>query len=430
MLDDTVVARATPLGRGALGVVRLSGPRARAVVARLCPGGPDWRPRRASLRQALDEDGLIDDVLVTWMPGPRSATGEDVVELGCHGSPVVLDALVARCVALGARPARPGEFSRRAFVNGRLDLLGAEALAAVFAARTRSGLDLAWRAREASAVVVGLRDRLLDLGAELEARLDHPGEGLGEADDADVVDALRDLATEASRLCDTAPAVARRIEGATIALVGPVNAGKSSLFNALVGATRALVSPVPGTTRDAVERTVELSGVPVTLVDTAGLRDTPGDLEAAGIALGRALADAADLRLAVFDARTPCPVVEADTWPVATHTDLAPAPAGCAHAVSSVTGAGVAELRDALAEHVAGVDPAGAAVLASQRQADLLRTVATAATEAADCLASGPGAVVAAELVTHALEQLAQLTGDDVREAVLDRLFSRFCVGK
>lgn len=432
--QDTIVASASPAGRGAVSLIRLSGPAAQAVVARLCPGGPPWVARRASVRVCRGEDGVLDEALVVWMPGPRSYTGETVVEIACHGNPVVVDAIIDRCVALGARPADPGEFTRRALVRGRIDLLQAEGVDALIRARTlggvraaRTGLD-----GELSLVVDNLRHRLLDLGAELEARLDHPGEGLGEADDADVSAALRALAQDLHRLAGTWTSARRRIEGAVVALVGDVNAGKSSLFNQLVGSERALVSSRPGTTRDAVERTVEWDGVSVTFVDTAGLRQADDQIEAAGIALGARLAASADLQLRVFHPGLG-DAPPGDGWAVATHRDLcAPSesPPAADHWVSSTTGAGIEALRSALRAWVVGVDPAGEAVLGSRRQHDLLVRVAAHVSEAADALDGFVGPVVAAEEVTAALERLGALRGDDVREDILDRLFSRFCIGK
>ena len=433
--SDVIVARSTPSGRGALAVLRLSGTLASQLAAVLCPGAPKWVARRASLRQVRAEDGrVLDDALVTWMPGPHTYTGEDVVELSCHGNPALVDVVIARCVALGARPARAGEFTRRAVVNGRLDLVQAEAIDGLIRARTlagvhaaRSGVDGALDGR-----LEDFRERLLDAAAELEARLDHPGEELGELDDAQLADVLRQIAADCAALAGTWAGVARRIEGATVALVGPVNAGKSSLFNHLVGTHRALVSAEPGTTRDAVERTVDYHGVAVTFVDTAGVRSGAGAIEAAGIALGSQLARDADLRLQLFHPAQPPHKQDLPhpTWTVATHRDLHEGELVADFTVSNVTGSGLDALREALAAWLTASDPAGAAVVGSQRQADLLLKMAEHAEEAAELLQSPVGPVVAAEAVTTALERLGAMRGHDVREDVLDRLFARFCIGK
>jgi len=435
--EDIIVAAASPAGRGAVALVRLSGSGARELVAQLCPGGPSWQPRRASLRYARGADGVvIDDLLVVWMPGPRSYTGEDVVELSCHGNPAIVDALIERCLELGARPAGPGEFTRRALVSGRLDLVQAEAIDGLIRARSVSGVQAARAGLDGRLgdVFDMARQRILDFGAELEARLEHPGEDLGEMSDGQLVDQLSALATELSRLAGTWSAARRRIEGATVALVGEVNAGKSSLFNQLVGSQRALVSAEPGTTRDAVERTVDWDGISVTFLDTAGRRDATGTIEAAGIALGQQLAEDADLRLHVFDPRRPVEALSPSgpTWRVATHRDLGPLPPGlsAAHHVSSATGEGMEALRQSLSDWLCEADPAGRAVVGSQRQHDLLLRVVGHLETAAEAMELQVGPVVAAEELVIALERLGSLTGQSVREDVLDRLFSRFCVGK
>ncbi|HCH64759.1 MAG TPA: tRNA uridine-5-carboxymethylaminomethyl(34) synthesis GTPase MnmE, partial [Deltaproteobacteria bacterium] len=278
----------------------------------------------------------------------------------------------------------------------------------------------------------GARERLLDFGAELEARLDHPGEDLGELSDTALIESLDAFAADVRRLAGTWTHTRRRIEGAVVALVGSVNAGKSSLFNHLVGARRALVSDQPGTTRDAVERTVDWDGLQVTFVDTAGRRAASGEIEAAGIALGQALAESADLRLHVFDPRRPSNAfsLPEPTWQVATHADCEARPSAAHHHVSNITEAGLADLRAALSEWLGAVDPAGSALVGSQRQHDLLLRVVDHVERAGEAMVVGVGPVVAAEEVVYALERLGSLAGQNVREDVLDRLFSRFCVGK
>ena len=439
---DTLVAPATPWGRGATSVVRLSGPDAAAVAAVLCPGGPAWRPRRAQLRRVV-AGPVVDDALVTWMPGPRSFTGEDVVELSCHGNPVVVQAVVDAAVAAGARLARPGEFTRRAVLAGRLDLVQAEGLAGVVAATSAEGVALA---RQGLTGALGgafedLRERLLDLGAELEARLDQPGGDLELDDDCAVVDALRALSADASRLAETWAHARPRLEGARVALVGPVNAGKSSLFNHLVGQRRALVSDTPGTTRDVVERGARLGGLDVLFLDTAGERDAPGEIEAAGLEMGRAQAAEADLRLVVWPRDRPLDAIgrallaetPAPRRVVATFGDRPAHPAAplADVTVDNLGGMGLEELRQAVRSALSWAPPHGAAaVVVSQRQQARLRDVAVASAAAADALVGALGPAIAAEEVTLALEALAALTGEDVREAVLDRLFARFCIGK
>jgi len=443
---DTIVACATPWGRGAVAMVRLSGPDALAIARLACPDGPAWVPRRLSLRSILGADGLIDEALVAWLPGPRTFTGEEVVEISGHGNPVLVDAVVERLVTLGARPARPGEFTRRAVEHGRMDLVGAESLAALVSAQAPAGIAQARAGALPLQESLGsTRDRLLDLAAELEARLDHPGDDLALEDDTAVSDRLIALASEAEGLAEGWRAGRLLLEGATVALVGPVNAGKSTLFNALVGRKRALVSPEAGTTRDVVEASIVWEGLAITILDTAGLREAAGPVEAAGMALARQMRAEADLELVVLPAHQPLDadgraalaevaarphrvvIAQADRGRVV----VLPADAGSAVEVSAETGVGLDALRAAIRDGLGLSTPhAARAALTSQRQHDLCRALAGHAREASDALLGPLGPAVAAEACTAALERLAELSGADVREDVRDRLFARFCIGK
>lgn len=442
---DTVVAAATPWGRGAIAVLRLSGPEALGIAQRLCPGGPRWSPRRLSLRKAQGQAGqVLDELLVAWMPGPRSFTGEDVVELSCHGNPVIIESLLSALVALGARPARPGEFTRRALENGRTTLLEAEALDGLIRASSLAGVALARAGMDgrSDALVADLREHLLDATAELEARLDHPDDDLGYEEDDAVMRRLWDVSRRADAAADTWRAGKIRIHGAVVALVGPTNAGKSSLFNHLVGQRRALVSPRPGTTRDVVERSVLMGGLEVRLLDTAGERTAPeDDIEAEGIALGQQMTDEADLLLVTISLSAPLSPATRQLLErtcqrrrliVGTHLDqlTEAAPIAVDVAVSNQTGEGVSDLQQRLRSALEDGSSGAQIAVLSQRQHDLLRAIARHAAAAADALGGLLGPAVAAEEATAALERIAELSGEDAREAVLDRLFSRFCVGK
>lgn len=451
---DTVVACATPWGRSAVAVLRLSGPGALSLAASLCPGGPPWVPRRASLRRVRgDAGGVLDDALVTVMPGPNSYTGEDVVELSLHGNPVLVEAVLDRCVALGARPARPGEYTRRALVNGRVDLLQAEAVDAVISAGSMAGVAAArpGMSGQQKAAVDALRTELLDVTAELEVQLDYPGEDLGRRSEAELVTALGSLSETAAAGAEGWRATRQRLEGARVVLLGPVNAGKSSLFNHLVAEERALVSAMPGTTRDVVERTVLWHGLEVCFMDSAGARSAEGDLERAGRALALRLSQKADLVVLVVppaahvasEDRGAVRALLTQTASrrrlvVCTHADLPAQDAGWDpkvltwdHAISNTTGSGLPELRAAILGALGNSVPTGAAMaVLSQRQHDLLAKVAAEARGAAAALEGRAGVAVAAEHCTRALMQLDELGGTDVRESVLDRLFARFCIGK
>ena len=442
---STIVALSTPWGRSAVGVIRLSGEDARTIVSAVCPDGPVWRPRRASVRIAVNANGEpIDEVVAIWMQGPKSYTGEDVVEVCGHGNPILLAALLDAFVAHGARPARPGEFTRRALENQRTDLLGAEALSALISARTMEG------AQDALLGIQGgmhkdadrMRETLLDLAAELEARLDHPDDDLSLQSDEVVSQNLLSLAKEAEDIASTWSASRVRQEGATVALVGPVNAGKSSLFNHMVGSNRALVSDRPGTTRDVIERSVLIDGMDITFMDTAGEGGTDDALEQAGVALGQSLSANADLLLVVLPQNKPTDAYgQAMLERTKDHRRIivgsfADCPAHpqapiVDHAVDNVEGKGVETLLGMIREAV-GAEPmhGQTVVVLSQRQHDLYRSVSMYCIEAVHTLRGELGPAVAVHGVMCAIERLSELTGLDVREAILDRLFARFCIGK
>ena len=439
---ETIIALSTPWGRSAIGVLRLSGANARSIVERVCPGGPKWRPRRASVRTARDKEGqIIDEVLAVWMPGPNSYTGEDVVELSGHGNPVLLSALMDSLIAEGARPARPGEFTRRALENDRTNLLHAEALNALISARTRAG------ARDAQMGLSGnmtnevdqIRETLLDLAAELEARLDHPDDDLSHQSDASICEQLCTLAEQAQSTAQTWSSSKLRLQGATVALIGPVNAGKSSLFNHLVGTQRALVSDRPGTTRDVVERATLIEGMDITFLDTAGEGGTEDAIEQAGLAMGQSLSADADLRLVVVPLNQPkhssldSLVGRGSHLFVGTFSDKKRHPNApeVDIEIDNTTANGVKELRHRIRQAV-GLEESQTqkVVVLSQRQHDLYRSISTHCLEAQEALAGALGPAVAVSEIVYAIERLGELKGIDAREAVLDRLFSRFCIGK
>ncbi len=439
---ETIVALSTPWGRSAIGVLRLSGLDALRIVQQVLPDGPQWRARRASVRVAIDHNGqIIDDVLAVWMPGPNSYTGEDVVELSGHGNPVLLSALMDALVAAGARPARPGEFTRRALENDRTNVLHAEALHALISARSRAG------AQDARAGLRGsmneqidkIRERLLDLAAELEARLDHPDDDLSRKSDDAVGVELRELADCTQRTAETWTSSKIRLHGATVALIGPVNAGKSSLFNHLVGDERALVSNRPGTTRDVVERGTLLDGMDITFLDTAGEGGTDDDIEQAGIRLGQSMSTEADLRLVVVPCNQPAHASIEGLCARGAHIVVGTFADQPVHsdspnvdiAIDNMSGSGVDALQVRIRRSVGLDQPKEQEVVVlSQRQHDLYRSIAEHCEQARTALAGALGPAVAASEVVYAIERLGELKGIDAREAVLDRLFSRFCIGK
>ncbi len=439
-----IVALATPVGYSAIAVVRATGAGLPAAMRAICGRVP--ADRRATLVRVRDAEGVFDDAVATVFFGPRSYTGEDVAELACHGNPMLAERLVGAFIAAGARLASPGEFTRRALLNGRIDAIGAEAVLATIRATSPAGLALAREAPALRARVDELRARLVDVAAELEAILDYPGEDLLFSTDDAIAGGLRVIAAEATGLAAGWRAGAVALDGARVALVGRVNAGKSSLLNALLGRERAIVSATPGTTRDVVEAPLLLPSGRILLLDTAGERRPPpavgvpaaaepdGDehdaIEAAGLSLGRAAAAAADLRLWCTRVDEPPGLPPARPYlHVATQIDRAPARFPHDHAVSATTGDGVDALRNALLPGLVGVTSGAEALVTSARQRDVLLAIAAAATAAADALPIAGPAIAVTEL-TAAIRHADVLTGRDTGEDVLDRLFARFCVGK
>jgi tRNA modification GTPase len=446
--DDTIVAVATAIGESAIGVIRVSGPDAITIVAPLLRAAlpltqfPSHALRRVAVVDPKSGERL-DEALCATMRSPRSYTGEDVVEISCHGSPALLRLVVLWIVAGGARLAEPGEFTRRAFLNGRLDLARAEAVALMIGARTERAVALAARALAGGFAeqVRALRERLVDLIAGLEVTLDFPEEGVGHGVGTAlaIVSALRG---EAERWLGAAHRGRLVHDGITVALVGPPNAGKSSLLNALLGQDRAIVSAVPGTTRDVVEGTIALAGVPVRLLDTAGI-DAPRDpIEAEGVRRSRRAIGESDLLLVVLDGSiAPDRQVLEETRDrarllVRAKSDLAAhaeaAGLGDAQPVSAVTGEGIEALRERLAREVdlrAGAAGDEGGIVASIRQIELLRALHAALNASEAALGGAPTEVVLVDL-KDALTCSGAILGVDVGDTVLDRIFSAFCLGK
>lgn len=429
----TIAAIATGPAAGGIGILRLSGPAALEAARRLAPGVPErLTPRHAYFTRFVDEGGaVLDEGLVLFFAGPHSFTGEDVVELHAHGAPRLLSMLLAEVLRHpDVRLATAGEFTRRALLSGRLDLTRAEAVADLIAAESEA------QVRAAAAQLTGelaarlerVHGPLLALQADLEGALDFPDEAEGaEADAARRLDEVAALAR--ALLADaTRGALIRR--GARVVLFGPVNAGKSTLFNALVGADRALVDAEPGTTRDTLEARVELGGLAVTLVDTAGLRDGAGRLEALGIARTRDAVRGADLAVLVLppdataDERARWLTDAPTALVVWGKADVAPREG---LAVSGLTGAGLGALRTAMVERLD--DASGAVSSASARHVRGLTEVTEALGRARVACDVATLEIVAGEL-SLAVHALAELTGADASAELLDAIFERFCIGK
>lgn len=441
----TIAALATAPAAGAVGILRLSGPAALEVGRRLAPGVPAApTPRHAYLAEFVDAEGrALDEGLFLYFRAPHSFTGEDVVELQAHGGPRLLQLLLGRVLEdERVRPARPGEFTRRAFLHGRLDLTRAEAVADLVAADSEAAVRAAAAGLSGalSMKVRALEEPLRALHADLEGVLNFPDEAEGA--DADAEARVVALRAQAQALQDEAARGRLVRRGARVVLYGPVNAGKSTLFNRLVGEARALVDEEPGTTRDVLEARVEWDGLALTLLDTAGLREAPGRVEALGIARTREALAAADLAMLVLPPGVAS--AEAEAWTreagitpvlhVGGKCDMeagAPAPSQGEERlrVSGLTGEGVEALRTIVLSRLWGRGMPSAVALVSERHADALRRVCEALTRAVAASRVSTLEVVSGE-VGLALEALGEVSGTHVSEALLDALFQRFCIGK
>jgi tRNA modification GTPase len=428
MADNTIFALASGSAHAAIAVIRLSGPGSGMAVAGLC-GGRLPPARRASLRRLRDAAGqVLDQALVLWLPGPGSATGEDCAELHLHGGRAVIEGVAEALVALGLRPAEPGAFTRRAFLNGRMDLLEAEAVHDLVAAETAAQRVQALRQMEGAlgAVYHDWADRLRGIVAYQEALIDFPDEDLPVEVEAQLVATLVAVRGEIAAHLDDGGRGEKLREGLFFAISGAVNVGKSTLINALAERDVAIVSPLPGTTRDALETRVVLGGVPVTLVDTAGLRETADSVEAEGVRRARARAAEADLVLLVVEAGAEAVGCEGGIV-IANKADLGGAgPAGAVR-ISAKTGAGMGELRHRLGD--------AARRMTESRGAPPLTRARHRAALMAACghLHDAEGADLAelrAEDLRLAMRELGRITGHVGVEDILDTVFSRFCIGK
>ncbi|MCC5074237.1 tRNA uridine-5-carboxymethylaminomethyl(34) synthesis GTPase MnmE [Xanthomonas campestris] len=441
---STIVAIATAAGIGGIGIVRLSGPQSVQIATALGIAGLQPRHARyARFRDAQSE--VIDDGIAVWFPSPHSFTGEEVVELQGHGSPVLLRQLVARCIALGARQARAGEFSERAFLNGKLDLAQAEAIADLIAAGDLRAARAARRSLDGvfSRRVDALSESLTRLRIHVEAAIDFADEPLDTLGGAQVREELTRTRALLAQLLRDAERGRKLRDGLHAVLIGPPNAGKSSLLNALAGSERAIVTDVAGTTRDTLHEAIQLDGFELTLVDTAGLREGGDAIEREGMRRARAELQRADLALIVLDARDPQAARDAlgdaiDAVPrrlwIHNKSDLL-AVAGPldadAIAVSAVTGQGLEHLHTRLRELALGdgIESVDGEFSARTRHVDALHRAEQHA-DAADLELRYEQLELAAEELRLAHEALGEITGKLSADDLLGKIFSSFCIGK
>lgn len=448
-LKDTIAAISTPPGRGGIGIVRLSGPDAVPIAERVLrfPRGAHWRSWHAQMAQLPGPDGEpVDEVIVTFYKAPRSYTAEDVVEISCHGSPVVLRYCLERLLQEGARLAQPGEFTMRAFLNGRIDLPQAEAVRELIEATTLFQAKMAARQLDGalSRRIQPIKDRLLELIALLEAGIDFAEDDVPVASDEEILARLRPIRDELKALLATFDYGRVVFSGFTLAIVGRPNVGKSSLFNRLLEQDRAIVTDIPGTTRDLVSETASIGGIPVRLVDTAGIRSTTDIVESIGVERSfQAMADA-DLSLVVFDISQPLTEEDhqlisraASTGRyllVANKADLphrAELP-DSALIVSAKTGEGIEQLRQKILEQVAPPDllEHESGFITSVRHQQHVREAVEGLDRAEQAVLEHlPHEMILIDLYSG-LQALDALTGATTAEDILNRIFSTFCIGK
>ncbi|MCX7015797.1 MAG: tRNA uridine-5-carboxymethylaminomethyl(34) synthesis GTPase MnmE [Candidatus Sumerlaeota bacterium] len=453
---DTIIAPATTPGRSAIALIRLSGPGARAVVERVFRpkrAGRPWKPWAVRTGEIADPagGGAIDRSMAVWMPGPGSYTGEDVVELSCHGSPAIVESVLRLCLREGARLAEPGEFTRRAFLNGKMDLAEAEAVCDLIASETEASLATARRqlAGELSQRVSAIRETLLDLSAEMEARIDFPEEDIPPDDAQRFLDSLESARGEIQSLLEQGRRGRRLREGARVAIVGRVNVGKSSLFNALIRMERAISTPHPGTTRDTIEARIDLRGVAVDLVDTAGIRSPESEIEGLGIERSKREIERADAVVWVLDRsqavgaedREAFDLVRGKPFIIALNkSDLTPGLSGFeefqsfpAVATSAVTRRGVDQLEKRLWERLAGASGGAmgeGALVSNVRHIEALEEARAALGDARALLERREGLEFVMVDLRSAVDRIGAILGLDVGEEILDRIFQRFCIGK
>lgn len=460
-MSQTIVALATPTGRSGIGVIRISGDAAMSITQKMTGGdGLLLRPRQASLRKLFypSTNEVIDEAVITYFPGPRSFTGEDVVEISCHGSPVLLRQVIDICLELDARMAEPGEFTLRALANGRIDLAEAEAIRDLIDAQTTASARQAVKqmSGEMSRQLTPLKNEILSVIVVLESALEFVEDDLPAAQIESVRSSLIDVARETERLAGTYKAGHLIREGLCVAIVGRPNVGKSSLFNALFGGDRAIVTDIAGTTRDQIHERLVINDIPISLIDTAGLRETSDTVESIGVERSRALMADADLVIVILDASEQItaedheiltdagkfnfivalnkidkvPSSDVDRVIAAQHSSLAYLRPRITP-VSAKTGEGVDLLKDAIIKPFAPEDVSNSGFLVSDaRHHDLLIRTKSEIEDSIKQLDERMSEEIVLIGLHNALRYLGDITGETTTEDMLGQIFSTFCIGK
>ena len=454
--EDTIAAIATPPGEGGLAVVRISGPDAEKIALRVFtrPQNRDGRLRSHTLYHGQITDPgdarPIDEVLLTVMRKPRSYTGEDVVEVHCHGGNFLVRQVLALLLTHGARQAEPGEFTKRAFLNGRIDLAQAEAVLDLIHARTAKGAQLALNQAggELSKFVSELREQLLDVLVQVEAAIDFPEEEIELLQRHQLIENIKVLVNKLNVISASYDWGRLFREGAKVCICGRPNVGKSSLMNALLGSDRVIVTPVPGTTRDVIEESLNLDGLPIVIWDTAGIRDSPDQVEQMGVALSRQYLERADALVVVIDGSTDLTpddqalleitkskkvviaINKNDLPPVVERKSLDLAHATQILATSATTGIGIESLKKTVREIILGsmIEPP-ITITNLRHRSELIRS-ADGLSRAAQTLSEGLPPDLAAIDLNEAREALEEIIGVVHNEDILERIFTNFCIGK
>ncbi|WP_346683167.1 tRNA uridine-5-carboxymethylaminomethyl(34) synthesis GTPase MnmE [Megasphaera stantonii] len=454
---DTIAAIATPLGESGIGVIRISGSKAYDVgdaIFQSKSSLPLAQRRDRSIQYGLivDDDGkAVDEVILLIMKGPRSYTAEDVLEIQCHGGRQSLSEILGLVLHHGARLANPGEFTQRAFVNGRIDLAQAEAVMDVIQAKSAQGLTSAVSQLEGrlSRVVGDMRLHLTDFITRLEVTVDYPEEDLEDIEVPDIAGAIREMERRLDAMLAESKSGRMMRDGVMAAIAGTPNAGKSSLLNRFLETERAIVTDVPGTTRDVIEEWISIQGVPICLVDTAGIRSTDDTVEQIGVRRAKEYMERADIILVVVDQSRPLQEEDRQILETArgrqalivlNKEDLQPAfeteelqSYGLPLlSISASTGAGMGELKDAMLSLALqqGLTAAQSALLANTRHIELVRQSREALQRALDTIEAGMPVDCAIVDIREAWELLGSITGDTVHDDIIEEIFSRFCLGK
>ncbi len=433
---DTIVAPATPVGRSALAIVRIDGPLSGTILESLSGAIP--QPRLVTLVELAQDGQHIDQSVAVRYEAPHSFTGNDLVELTLHGSAVVVERVLSAAVDLGARLAEPGEFTERAVLNGKLDLVQAESIADLINARTalQANLSLANLEGALSRKAATIRESLLQVISRLEAALDFSEEGYEFISRDDARTIVEQAISDAEALLETYRRGRATRSGLSAVILGRPNAGKSTLLNRLVGSDRAIVTPIPGTTRDIILETIEIGGLPVTLADTAGLRESGDVVESIGVERARRAAETGDVILYLIDASAGMTDEDRrelaklpDAWPVYTKIDLAPAPSG-AIGISVITDHGMGELFSRLDQFVRERFAAPEGSLVNERQRIAVAECAEALRAALASIDAGHDEQIILVDLYRGATALGLLTGAITREEVFNEIFSKFCIGK